>query len=121
MRSSVVYGSLTPEHASLTLDGYRLPGPCITRLLSNHFRLKERQDGVGNVKRSSRLGHIIARLVKGDERSHLLQMMPNPDGSLQMYTKDGSPLPVDHQLCLSSYLSSFPPLSILCDSINDIP
>lgn len=53
--------------------------------------------------------------------SHLRYLRPNSDGSLQVYTKDGSPLPVDHQLCFSSHLSSFPPLPILCNSINDIP
>lgn len=49
------------------------------------------------------------------------QAMTTSDGNLQMYTEDGPPLPVDRQLCLSSYLSPFPPLHILRNSINDIP
>ena len=32
------------------------------------------------MKRSSHLGHIIARVVEGDERFHVPQVMPTSDG-----------------------------------------
>lgn len=120
MHSWLAYGSPTLEHASLILDGYHLPGIRITRHLSYHHRLRGSQDGAENVKRSSPLGHIIARFVEGDQGSHLLQM-PTTDKTLQVYPQDGSSLPMDNQLCLSSNLSSFHSLSILCNSIYDVP
>lgn len=38
---------------------------------------------------------------------------------LQMHSKDGSSLPLDHELCLLSYLSSFYPLSFLRRRFHD--
>ncbi len=38
---------------------------------------------------------------------------------LQMYSKDGSSLPLDRELCLLSYLSSFYPLSFLRRQFHD--
>ena len=108
-------------HASLILVGYHPPGICITPLLNNHHCRQERQDGVESVKPTNRRGHITAEFVEGDRVYHLSQTMPTSDTGLQMYTQDGSPLPMDYQLYFSSYLSSFPPLPLLCDGIHDTP
>lgn len=68
-----------PGHASLTLDGYRMHGVYITRPQANHFRRKGPQDCAKSVKRSSHLGHIIARFVEGDGKSPFLQVVPASD------------------------------------------
>ena len=54
-------------------------GVYITRLQANHFRPRGAQDCVKNVKRSSHLGHIIARFVEGADKSPSFQLEPSSD------------------------------------------
>lgn len=76
--------------------------------------IKDR-DGVESAVSSSHLEHITARLVEGMmfenvssfHATALLIVAP------QMHPKDGSPLSLDSQLCISSHIPPFLSLSVL--------
>lgn len=87
MRFWPAYGSPTLGHASRILVGSRIPGISITPPLSNHHRRRRYEDGVESVMRRNRLGHIIAKSVKGDKGSHLPQTMPTLMKAADVYQR----------------------------------
>lgn len=113
------YGSPTHEPVSLNLVPCHLSGVWTAMDLIGQ-RIVRSQDGAGNVKLSSRREHTIARFVPGKHVILCLCFCLSSDWRLQMRTKDGSPLPVDCQLRLSSHLSTFLSFPVLCSRINDL-
>lgn len=73
-------------------------------------------DGVVNVKLTSRRELITAKLARGQRRDYVVELLVLM--MFQVHSEDGSSLPLDLELRFSFYPSSLHTLFVLCNCWN---